>query len=307
MGWLDDWFGGGDSGSQPTVQQASTSIPGYLEDYSKEQIAEAKSLAGQEFQAFPGQLVADLTPDQLQAQQLQRDATGQWQSDLNLAGGTYRGVMDARPTLDNLTPYMNPFLDSQKDAVNRNFNTAQNLMDAKAVQANAFGGSRRGVADAELAAQRGSALSNVDYQGFMNAQDQFNRSNLMQLEGAGALGRNVEQQARLGAADIAGLQGVGSQNQLLAQMNIDKNFGEFAREQRYPIDMYNLRQSALTGAPYSTASMSTTTTPGGNTTLQNLGALGGVVSGVGGFFAEPKEGQSGWQGLQNAWTSLTRA
>ena len=69
MGWLDDWFGGGDSGSQPTVQQASTSIPGYLEDYSKEQIAEAKSLAGQEFQAFPGQLVADLTPDQLQAQQ----------------------------------------------------------------------------------------------------------------------------------------------------------------------------------------------------------------------------------------------
>lgn len=304
MGWLDDWFGGGGD-SQPTVQRASTSIPGYLEDFSKEQIAEAKSLAGRDFQAFPGEMVAGLSPDQQQAQQMQRDATGQWQGDLNLAGGTYRGVMDARPTLDNLTPYMNPFLGSQKDAVNRNFNTALNSLRGDMVGANAFGGSRRGVAEAELAAQRGSALSNVDYQGFMNAQDQYNKNQLMQLEGAGGLGRNVEQQARLGAADIAGLQGVGGQNQMLAQMNIDKNFGEFAREQRYPMDMFNLRQSALSGAPYSTGSMSTTTTPGGNTTLQNLGALGGVVGGVGNFFAAPKEGQSGWQGLQNAWTAMT--
>jgi hypothetical protein len=303
MGWLDDWFGSGGS-SQPTVVNQSNTIPGYLEDFSKEQIAEAKSLAGQEFQAFPGQMVADLTPDQLQAQQMQRGATGQWQGDLNLAGGAYRDVMDTRPTLENLTPYMNPFLESQKTAVNRNYDIAQNLMDAKAVGAGAFGGSRRGIADADLAGQRGSALSNVDYQGFMNAQNQFNRGQMMKMEGAGALTGNVGQQARLTAADIAGMQGIGGQNQMFNQMNIDKNVGEFMREQRYPIDMYNLRQSALRGAPYSTASMSTSTTPGGNTAMQTLGALGGVVSGVGGFFAEPKEGESAWTGVKNAWNLL---
>lgn len=299
MGWISDFFGYGDPDPVETISQSN--VPDFVTNYSQDQLELAGNLGLTPYSAYPGQGVADLSGDENRALDLIRSNEGNWRDPLSAASGAATGVMNERfPTAD-INAYMNPYRNALNPAINRAYDE-QAVRDASnATMTGAFGGNRRGIVEGTTGARRAESLANVDREAFMNAQDMWRGDQQSRLAGVGALSALTEQQQKLGAADVAGLASGGALQRGNTQQNIDYNRGQFEAERQYPFDMFNLRQSALSGLPYSTSGTSYTT--GGaqpNAFATNVGALGGLVSGVGGFFAKDKGGTSAWDGMLNA-------
>ena len=308
MGWISDLLGFGDDdddrNAQTTTVRTVNEIPEYLQDFSKQQINFAQTLGETPFAALPNQLTQGFTGDQTQSFADIRANQGAWDPYTQGALTSATNVANSSfPTAD-LQGYMNPYLDSQKQSINRNFDAQQTQQDSRAVQSSAFGGNRRGIVDAELAGQKGRALSDVDRQAFDNAQRAYFVDQQTKLAGANALGGLSSQYQGQLAQDAAQLGNIGAQQQLQGQTKSDALNREYIREQEHPFQMFNVRQSALSGLPYQTTQAQTKVTPGGNQTAQNIGAIAGLASGVGSFFAQPKEGQSAAQGLGSALGSI---
>jgi len=141
------------------------------------------------FNPYTGQMVAGQTATETNARDM-------------IANNTYDP--------SNVSKYFNPYERDVVDAAGAYYdqslqgNLAQN--NARATQAGAFGGSRHGVADAELMRQntmdKSNMMANLRYQGYQNAQDvgfrdaQNRRSDAAMLAQFGATEREIEQ-ARL--------------------------------------------------------------------------------------------------------------
>ena len=309
MGWISDLLGfGGDddeqSGTTTIVQK--NEIPGYLTDFSKEQIKFAQDLGTTPFAPAPGDLVAPFNQDQLSAFQGARDMQGISDPYYNAAAASMASVANADFRNADIQGYMNPYLGPMEESINRGFDIAQTQSDANAVRAGAFGGNRRGIVDAELGGQRSRALGDLKRQAYGEATQAYNRDLEARLRGGTALqGLGTAAQAATGR-DIGMLTAMGGQQQQNAQAIADSNYNQFLREYEHPFQMFNVRQSALSGLPYNKSVAQSTTTPTGNAWAQNLGATAQVIGGIGGFFAKPggEGGQSAAQGLGTAASGL---
>ena len=306
MGWLSDMFGGDDDVVSTTTSVQASEIPGYIQDYSKENLGIAAGLADRQFEPYEGALVAGFTDDQTQAFQNQRDNMGAWKDDLASATSTMKDISTSNFGDADLSSYMNPYLSSQYSAVNRGYDTAQNQLDAKAATQGAFGNSRRGIVDADLGARRGDALSDVDRLAFENAQKSYFADRASQMAGATGLASLAGQNQNQLGVDNAALATYGAQQQGLNQLGLDAGYQQFLREQATPLENFNIRQAALAGTPYnaSQATTGTSTSPGGNSFMSNIGSLGQLTSGVGNFFSTPKGGQSAATGFGKAFDSF---
>ena len=141
----------------------------------------------------------------------------------------------------------------------------------------------------------------MDSDAFKNAQDMYFKDQQSRLQGAGVLDQMAgNYQNRLGR-DVGAQALYGGQQQAQGQKNIDANYAQFQRELAYPMEMFNLRQSALTGTPYATGTATTQSAPAQSNFAANTGAIGGLVSGVGSLFTTPG-GTSG--GGKSAWNSI---
>ena len=109
-----------------------------------------------------------------------------------------------------MSPYQEQVIDATRTELQRELDRQQAQLGAQAVQSGAFGGSRFGVAQGELAAQGAqgiaSTLANLRQQGFQSAQQAAAQALAQQL----GLGSAAQQQA---AANL-GLFGQGLQGQL---------------------------------------------------------------------------------------------
>lgn len=205
-----------DKKTKSTQQQTSTSA---LTDYSKQQLESGKAdILGtidkfnttNPFKAYEGQMVADLTPDQLAAREQAR----------NLGPATevqYRTFADFDPET-----YYNPFEREVVDATGAYFDEDLagkiSANQARATQSGSYGGSRHGVADAELnrtsLMDKTKMMADLRYKGYDDAANRFEResgalytkdrdnavrhddsvrSNIALLETLGASARDVEQ------------------------------------------------------------------------------------------------------------------
>lgn len=80
-------FGGGSS--SPTVVNTTTnSIPGYLQDASRENINIANSLAQRPYPLYPGPRLAGFSPGQAAGMNLARSSTGSWRPGVRAASST---------------------------------------------------------------------------------------------------------------------------------------------------------------------------------------------------------------------------
>ena len=110
---------------------------------------------------------------------------------------------------DNLNQYMNPYTNQVIDKSLGNLEDARQKaiqnMQAQAVSAGAYGGSRHGVADSltneVYAKQAGDLASNLNMQNYNQAMNQFNTQNQM--------GLNVAQNQMAGAGALSGLANMG--------------------------------------------------------------------------------------------------
>jgi len=181
------------------------------------------------------------------------------------------------PATDNvmqqyMTPYLQGALQPQYDAAARQAQIAQQNLQGQYAKAGAYGGSRQGVAEAEL--QRGlldrmAGITGAGYQNaFEQAQNQF----------------NTEQNYGLQA--LAAQQTGGAQQRAIEQQGVMADIAQFETERDDPFKKIQYQQSLLQGLPISTQTYQYPET----STLGNIGAGAGGVLGI---LAELGFGQKG--------------
>jgi len=276
----------------------------------------AKSLADKPL-TLPAQQVAGFTPEQLQAIQLGSQGIGGYQpfltsalqsqaaglGTLGQAAQAYTDIGTA-PTMEQLQPFMNPYQQSIQDEINRSYNIAQQGQAAQAVQAGAFGGGREGVAQAELERNRASSLAQAQAQAFLNAQQQLGQRQQTSAAGLGALapqyGSFGAQQAQLGVTgqqlgsqDINTLLGLGALGQQQAQSSLDVARQNQLSQMYEPYQRVGFLSDIYAGAPTSTQTIQTSTSPAATSSMSPLRTIAGYgVAGLGAL-----SGLSGLQGL----------
>lgn len=156
-----------------------------------------------------------------------------------------------------MTPYLQSVLDPQLAAARRQADIQAQQLQSQYGRAGAYGGSRQGVAEAEL--QRGlldrmASLTGQGYQqAFQQAQGQFNTEQDRQMQAA-------QQASRLGL-DILGAQRTGGAEQRgIEQQGIAADLAQFEFERDYPQRQLQFMQSLLQGLPLETQAYNYTST-----------------------------------------------
>lgn len=223
--WFTFYAGGGGGGQQPTsTTQTTTTIPEYAKPYVERMLGKAEALTESPYQAYGGQRVAEFSPLQQQSMQAAANLGPSQQVGLGtqmagLAGlrageanyqpgqfssayqapGQYQpgqfGIMGARTSSFTrpgmaetyMSPYQQAVTDIEKREATRQSDIMGQKLQAQAVQAGAFGGSRQGLVEAERQRNLGQQLGDIQARGGQAAYDKA----MQQF--------NAEQQARLQA------------------------------------------------------------------------------------------------------------
>ena len=169
-----------------------------------------------------------------------------------------------------MTPYRQGALDPQYAAAQRQADIAAQNLQSQYGKAGAYGGSRQGVAEAEL--QRGlldrmAGITGTGYQqAFEQAQRQFNAEQQRQMAATGQAqqyGLQALGAQRLGGAEQRAIEGQG----------IAADIAQFQEERDYPYKQVQYQQSLLQGLPISTQSYQ----------YAEPSTLSNVMSGAGGI------------------------
>ena len=180
------------------------------------------------------------------------------------------------PSAATMLKYSNPYetgvIDTNLADIERSRLLAQNNIGAQATAANAFGGSRHGIAEAETNrgfTDRAAAMSGQLRQQGYNTSQQMARQAQMQNQQAQLQG----QQQRMGAASQLGtlsnlgfgmgqqinsqMQNQGLQQQAVQQAVIDAAKARYAGYTAQPNQALNMPLQALGAAPYNTSTNQT--------------------------------------------------
>lgn len=165
--------------SKKTKTNSNTTSTSELTDWSKNEKAtrEADILGSiNNFNAsarptYSGATVADMSPDEVQAREMARSSTGRAPVDYRMFdqfdAGTY------------MNPYERDVVDATGAYIDENLTKSINDNSLRATSNGAYGGSRHGVADAELMRTAGmdkaAKMAELRYQGYNDAADRFER------------------------------------------------------------------------------------------------------------------------------------
>lgn len=229
------------------------------------------------FQAYTGQRIAELTPEQILAKNTAKGLFGDSfsydpRSELNT-------MFQDNPSLatTDLSAYQNPFTEQVIDNTLSDLDRARKIQlqsdqDA-AIGQGAFGGSRSAILEAEtnrnFADRAGDIASRLRSQGFDRATNlanlDINRGLQSDLYRSNILGNQLADQYK----SLGLLTGYGDRDQALNQAGLDFNFNEFLRADNDPYRKINM----LTGI---TSGMPTGKTITDSTSTGLLGRIGGA-------------------------------
>ena len=240
--------------SNPSFTGIESSLSPYAGPYVSEMLGKGAALASLPYETYGGPLTAGQSTLQDTAfQGLANLGVPQASTAGSFTGAGYTpptaqqavdGQMGAyTPATDNvlqqyMTPYLQGALQPQYDAANRQALIAAQNLQSQYGKAGAYGGSRQGVAEAEL--QRGlldrmAGITGTGYQNaFQQAQNQFNTEQGYGLQALAA--------QRAGGAEQRGIESEG----------IAADYAQFAEERDDPFKKVQYQQSLLQGLPIST-------------------------------------------------------
>ena len=184
--------GGSSSTPQPTQSTVNQSnLPDYAEPYFKGLLDRTETASLTPYESYEGSRIAEFDPNTVagfdainaQAQAGTPAAFTNAEAALtNVAGsaplaeqaqyGDMSSFTDSGIASQYMNPYISNVLDTQKARLNQNFNEQQLGRDAAAVQAGAFGNSRRGVQDAIAERELNMQMNELDAQGLAAAYQQ---------------------------------------------------------------------------------------------------------------------------------------
>jgi len=247
----------------------------YAGPYVSEMLGKGAALANEPYQKYGGPLTSGASNLQTTAfQGLANLGMPQASTAGSFTGAGYtpptaQQAVDGQmgtytPATDNvlqqyMTPYLQGALQPQYDAANRQAQIAAQKLQSQYGKAGAYGGSRQGVAEAEL--QRGlldrmAGITGQGYQtAFEQAQNQFNKER--------AYGLDALRAQQVGGATQRGIESEG----------IAADITQFEQERDDPFKKVQYQQSLLQGLPISTQSYQYTQPTG----IQSFGAGAGSV------------------------------
>ena len=211
------------------------------------------------FVPFEGKTLADVSADQLAAEEGLRGLVGSQTANIAEARGLTRGQTDA-PTLANLQSFMNPYQQAVTDIAKRQATeqfeqTTLPTLRKRAVDAGSFGGSRAAMLESQAQDNQARLLADLQAKGdlaaFQNAQksfaDQKERERLA-AQGLTSLS-GIENQAT--REELAGLEAVGSTKQKREQQLLDESYQRFLKERSFPEQQLGQYQALVAGTPIS--------------------------------------------------------
>lgn len=221
---------------------SSTETPKWMQDAIYTQVQLASNLAAQPYQAYTGNLVAGITPQQQQAYDAVSKNVGKWEQPYtaattgtqNLAGQTSAG---------NVAAYMNPYTQNVTDRIaqlgarNLKENILPGISDAF-IKAGTFGGTRMGefgsraLRDTQesILGQQNQALQ----QGYTQALGASEADLTRQQSALAQLANMAQQGQAMRTSDTAALEAAGLSQQQIAQKQADAAYQQWQNAQLYP-------------------------------------------------------------------------
>lgn len=236
---------------------------------------------------YTGQLVADFTPTQLQAQGILSGLAVNplYQNQIQTAANSIQGILGSNPLSgDNLQQFMNPFQSDVIDASiaqnERARQIAQNQINMQNTAGAAFGGSRSGVANAltNEAYDRNNQtnIANLNAANFSQAQQAALNNAGLQLGAAGQLvgtaGAGYNQALQQGGL----LANIGDVQQQQAQAGLNAEWQRALQNNQNLINAQSLRNQALGIIP-----VQQTVTGDSTTKTSSSPGIGGILGSIG--------------------------
>ena len=265
----------------------------------------------------PERQVVGLTGDELAASQLGREGIGSFQRFIDSAEAAQQAGLGAtqlgtsvlagsqfEPTEERLQQFMDPYqklvTDEALKEIDRQAAIASNQLAGKAAGAGAFGGSRFGLQQSELARSAQDLRSRRIFEdmsrNFQQAQAASQAANQQRQQAAqvfgqlgtqaSGIGQNISQlagQQQAGTArDVQMLSGIGGLQRQVQQQQEDAGIQNFLAKEQLPFDRLGFASNVLAQqSPFTGSSQTISPFAGGNPYLQAAGAIGGLATGLG--------------------------
>ena len=302
---------------QQRQDQLLNTLFGILDDPSTPNVDESKAgLIDREIRV-PQRTVEGLSQDELDAATRARQGLGAFQSFIdtaNLAQQAGLGATEAgtnvlagsqfEPTLEAIKKFEDPYqkfvTDEAIKGIDRQAAIAQNKVAGDAVRAGAFGGSRFGIAQSELARSAQDLRSRRIFEdmsrNFQQAQQAAQTANQQRTQAAQVFGQLGTQASRIGqdfaqlggqqqagtARDVQMLSGIGGLQRQVQQQAEDAGIQNFLAKEQLPFDRLGFASNILAQqSPFTGSSQTISPFAGGNPYLQAAGAIGGLATGLG--------------------------
>ena len=266
----------------------------------------------------PDQQVVGFTPTQTAAMQMAGQGIGAYQPYLDAATAAQTAALGTvgagaqtlagaqfEPTAERMAQFMDPYQQQVTQEalkeIDRQQQMAENRLGGQAVQAGAFGGSRFGLQQSELARNAADMRSrrifedlSRNYQQAMGASQAANQQRQQAAMTFGQLGQATQgiggtmaglggQQQAMGQSDVSQLLGIGGLQQQLQQQGFDVGRQNVLQAQTEPYRRLSYGQQLLQGLTpgAGTSTQTLAPMPTTNPYLQAAGAIGSLGTGLG--------------------------
>jgi len=221
------------------------------------------------FVPFEGQTLADVTADQLAAQEGLKSLVGTQAGGLQEARDLVRRQTQ-EATAETLQPFMNPYQQAVTDIAKRQ---AQERFEQEtlpglrkqAIDAGAFGGSRAAMRESQAQDAQARLLADIQAKGdlaaFQDARQAFEAQKTRERQAAEGLSGLTGREFEARRAELGGLEAVGREQQQRQQQLLDESYQRFLQERAFPEQQLGAYQAIVQGASPLLGSSQITTAP----------------------------------------------
>lgn len=272
-----------------TTTTTAQQLNPFIQDILARNYGAAQQVAAIPYQAYQGPRIAQFRPAEEQAFGVAtRAATEQvGMPQLQQATQVAQRAAGYSPQQfqQDVSGFMSPFQTNVIDATMARLAQSRAERDAatraQLASSRAFGNERRGVYEAQLAAEQdlntAQTLANLYNQGYTQAAGLAQNLPGQQLAGAQALSGFGQQALGQQQAYAAMLQGAGQAQRGMAQQNLDLAYRDFLEQRGFPQQQL---QTLLAGASGLPSPITQTTTAPGQSTLSQIGSAASAIGGV---------------------------
>ncbi len=275
---------------------------GYVEGGARQAVNLARQIGSQEYEAYGGPRVAQLSQNEQAGLDLARDSVGvgtpYYEESAGLARDATRSFTDAGVA----EQYMSPYIESALDPTARRFREEGarqlNELRARGASTSAFGGSRAALMEAEAARGIREGVGDIYAEGMQRAYESaanlFGRERAMEMQASGRIQSLGDAYRSAATQDISNLMITGATDRNIQQAMMDFDYSQFVEGRDWNIRNLGALISGLQGVQGSTTTTQTSETEEKGGELAQALGLGATL--LGAFYGGPASAMGGLAG-----------